>query len=329
MGKSKSSKRTKRSHNTGGSSNSARRTIDEVVEPDINNNNNNNNNNSSSIGTAATTWMHKREQQIHATITSLEQDLVSLDDKKRESACIVLSDLYAFNISNRLPLETMTSSSLVNKLSMRLGDCSERVKLKAYDAIRVLSECYDSTIILRLIQTGILRTVIVQSLELLNHHGSSHQPAFVESSIVKLESLLPVISNCMHTCPQDTIREVLLVDGLFLRVVAKMIDLSVPARIIDCCIHLLITVSAHDLLLITPLHHSVDGSNSSSNSNEEEQVDCSLLKELWSFVDSMGLLRRPGPDVQELLPRLGLFQSKGAVMMTIHPCIALSPNTHE
>ena len=318
MGKSKSSKRTKRSHNTGGSSNSARRTIDEVVEPDINNNNNNNNN-SSSIGTAATTWMHKREQQIHATITSLEQDLVSLDDKKRESACIVLSDLYAFNISNRLPLETMTSSSLVNKLSMRLGDCSERVKLKAYDAIRLLSECYDSTIILRLIQTGILRTVIVQSLELLNHHGSSHQPAFVESSIVKLESLLPVISNCMHTCPQDTIREVLLVDGLFLRVVAKMIDLSVPARIIDCCIHLLITVSAHDLLLITPLHHSVDGSNSSSNSNEEEQVDCSLLKELWSFVDSMGLLRRPGPDVQELLPRLGLFQSKGAAMITIHP----------
>lgn len=312
MGKSKSSKRTKRSHNTAGSSNSARRTTDEVVEPDSNNNNN-------SIGTAATTWMHKREQQIHATITSLEQDLVSLDDKKRESACIVLSDLYAFNISNRLPLETMTSSSLVNKLSMRLGDCSERVKLKAYDAVRLLSECYDSTIILRLIHTGILRTVIVQSLELLNHHGSSHQPAFVESSIVKLESLLPVISNCMHTCPQDTIREVLHVDGLFLRVVARMIDLSVPARIIDCCIHLLIIVSAHDLLLITPLHQSVDG----SNSNEEEQVDCSLLKELWSFVDSMGLLRRPGPDVQELLPRLGLFQSKGAAI------IALSPNTHE
>jgi len=113
---------------------------------------------------------------------------------------------------------------------------------------------------------------------------------------------------------------VLHVDGLFLRVVAKMIDLSVPARIIDCCIHLLITVSVHDLLLITPLHQSVDG----SNSNEEEEVDCSLLKELWSFVDSMGLLRRPGPDVQELLPRLGLFQSKGAAMIAIHPCIASS-----
>ena len=202
MGKSKSSKRTKRSHNTAGSSNSARRTIDEVVEPDIiNNNNNNNNNNSSSIGTAATTWMHKREQQIHATVTSLEQDLVSLDDKKRESACIVLSDLYAFNISNRLPLETMTSSSLVNKLSMRLGDCSERVKLKAYDAVRVLSECYDSTIILRLIQTGILRTVIVQSLELLNHHGSSHQPAFAESSIVKLEPTASDIELHAHMSP--------------------------------------------------------------------------------------------------------------------------------
>lgn len=313
MGKSKSSKRTKRSHNTSGSSNSARRTTDEVVlDPD-----------STSISAAVATtgtWMHKREQQVHATITSLEQDLVSLDDKKRESACIVLSDLYAFNISNRLPLEAMTSSSLVNKLSMRLGDCSEHVKLKAYEAVRLLSECCDSIIILRLIHTGILRTVIIQSLELVNHHGASgHQPAFVESSIVKIESLLPVISNCMHTCPQDTMREVLHVDGLYLRVLARLIDLSVPARIIDCCIHLLITVSAHDPLLITPLHQQsvkLDGSNSNRNSNEdEEEVDCSLLQELWSFIDSLGLLRRPGPDVQELLPRLGLFQSKGFMML--------------
>jgi hypothetical protein len=83
--------------------------------------------------------------QLATATTSLDHDakvnllltnIGSIHDKKRAEACVLLANVFSKDVSNEVILEKMSSVDILNKLSMRLVDSIDMVRLHAAGAIR-------------------------------------------------------------------------------------------------------------------------------------------------------------------------------------------------
>ena len=85
--------------------------------------------------------------QLATATTSLDHDakvnllltnIGSIHDKKRAEACVLLANVFSKDVSNEVILEKMSSVDILNKLSMRLVDSIDMVRLHAAGAIRYM-----------------------------------------------------------------------------------------------------------------------------------------------------------------------------------------------
>lgn len=223
-------------------------------------------------------------------LTQLEQDLASLDTSKRLKACMLLSDLYVFNISNQLSLNTMTTSNILNKLAMRMIDCSKEVQGHAFSALSSLTECRDALIIKKLVNIGIIRSVISISYEIMVNYINNNYNRSLSTNVNLIEDLFHILSNSFSSCSQDLISEIRLCNEAFIPLLIKLVNpFHVPAQIIAVTMQLLIAISANEcnyfvkslMLSSTTITTNSDVINNSDNINSNNS---SLLNDLWKFI---------------------------------------------
>ena len=70
-------------------------------------------------------------------------DIASMDDRKRERACVIIANIFGSESSNSYVVDKMSTSDLLGKLCMRLIDSSETVRTHAAGAIRY-AMCHDA-----------------------------------------------------------------------------------------------------------------------------------------------------------------------------------------
>lgn len=74
-----------------------------------------------------------------AKVNLLLSNIGSIHDKKRAEACVLLANVFSKDVSNTVVLEKMSSPDVLSKLSMRLVDSVDMVRLHAAGAIRYLN----------------------------------------------------------------------------------------------------------------------------------------------------------------------------------------------
>jgi hypothetical protein len=238
----------------------------------------------------------QRPQKTPAnSVNALEADLASLDESKRQKACMLLADLYSFNISNKISLETLTSSNILSKLSMRLVDSSEKVRVEGASALKNLSESKDSAIIKRLISLGILRSAVSLCVETLS--ATSH----TITSVAFAESLLHTLANAI-SCNSGAINEVLSTNADFVSGLFGMINTNTPADIVSAVANLLIIVTGH-----CP-SATVMGGDATSTALQTR------MEQVWSFVEALNGMK--SATVQEIAA-LKLFSLQSTSTTTI------------
>jgi hypothetical protein len=80
--------------------------------------------------------VHLANHAEDAKVNLLLTNIGSIHDKKRAEACVLLANVFSKDVSNAVVLEKMSSPEILSKLSMRLVDSDETVRLHAAGAIR-------------------------------------------------------------------------------------------------------------------------------------------------------------------------------------------------
>jgi outer membrane murein-binding lipoprotein Lpp len=225
-----------------------------------------------------------------AAVNALETDLASLEESKRQKACMLLADLYSFNISNKFSLDTLTSSSILNKLSMRLVDASEKVRVQGASALKNLSECKDPTIIKRIINLGIVRSAVTLCVETLTG-GKLTQP----DSVSFAESLLHTLANAI-SASNAGINEILSANADFVGGLFSMINVSTPADVLSAVANLLIIIAGHT------------GSTVITGGAAAAPAFQAKMDQLWSFVEALNGMKGASPESLAALPLFAVVQ---------------------
>ena len=71
-----------------------------------------------------------------AKVNMLLANIGSIHDKKRAEACVLLANIFSKDISGAAVLDKMSSPDILSKLSMRLVDSVDMVRVHAAGAIR-------------------------------------------------------------------------------------------------------------------------------------------------------------------------------------------------
>lgn len=77
---------------------------------------------------------HDQDVKVNLLLTNIG----SIHDKKRAEACVLLANVFSKDVNNPVVLDKMSSSEILGKLSMRLVDSVEIVRLHAAGALRYL-----------------------------------------------------------------------------------------------------------------------------------------------------------------------------------------------
>jgi hypothetical protein len=207
------------------------------------------------------------------SVNALEADLASLEEAKRHKACMLLADLYAFNISNKFSLDTLTSANILSKLSMRLVDTSDKVRVEGASALKNLSECKDSSIIKKLINLGVVRSAVTLCVEALTG-GALSNPETVCFAENLLHTLANAISGNSATINEITSTHAEFISGLF-----SMINTNAPADIISAAANLLIIITTNcNAALVT-------------GGDPTSAVFRSRMEQIWTFIESLNAMK--------------------------------------
>ena len=220
------------------------------------------------------------------SVTALEADLASLEEGKRQKACMLLADLYQFNISNKFSLDTLTSANILSKLSMRLVDTSDKVRVQASSALKNLSESKDAAIVKRLVSLGIVRSVVTLFTD------ASASASWSNADVVEfVENLLHTVANAL-SCNAAAMNEILSTNADFIVILTNLINASIPSNVVSAVANLLIIVAGNghaDLIL----------SNDASSTFYRTRLDG-----LWNFIEALNTLK--GAALSDIT-NLGLF----------------------
>jgi len=217
------------------------------------------------------------------SVNALEADLASLEEGKRQKACMLLADLYTFNISNKYSLDALTSSNILNKLGMRLVDTSEKVRVEGSNALKSLSECKDISIIKRIMSVGILRSASSLCVQILSGDGL-HTP---EGSAFA-ENLLHTLSNAVSCC-DTAIHEIISTSAEFMNGLFSMVNMNSPADVTSAVANLLIIIANH-----------CDSSLVLGSDNAQSPVFSARMETVWTFVESLnGLKSAPRHEIAQ------------------------------
>ncbi|KAJ1381753.1 hypothetical protein B484DRAFT_426216 [Ochromonadaceae sp. CCMP2298] len=225
-----------------------------------------------------------------AVYTTLDADLGSLDQSKRQKACMLLSDLYLFNITNEQSIDTLTSASILGKLAMRLVDSSDKVRVQAAGALKNLSESSDIRVVRKLVSCGIVRSALTLSLEAVSM-GMGGWEAIGAMGVEYLEQLLHTLANTLATEQTQTqntqntqstqntagqrggpLHELLSCADFAPRLLS-LLDVRTPAGVLSGALHL--------LLLLSELAPATLGGGGGGDGGR-----ASLLR-LWGFAESL------------------------------------------
>ena len=222
------------------------------------------------------------------SITALEADLASLEEGKRQKACMLLADLYAFNISNKYSLEALTSSNILSKLSMRLVDTSVKVRIEGASALKNLSESKNEAIIKRLISLGIIRSAVTLCVEVFTGSNLNNP-----DSISFVENLLHTLANAISCC-DTTMNEIISTNKEFLSGLFTMINTNISIDIISAVVNLLIIVTSN-------CHNTIITGNETSLSIYQTRME-----QIWSFIELLNNMKNASIDE---ISQYGLFSS--------------------
>lgn len=225
------------------------------------------------------------------SISALEADLASLEEGKRQKACMLLADLYRFNVSNKFSLDTLTSSNILSKLSMRLVDTSDKVRVQASSALKNLSESKDAAIIHRLISMGIIRSSVTLFIESVTNANWSSA-----DGVEYAENLLHTLANAV-SCNENAIGDIVSTNAAFLSNIITLINVTVPASIISAVANLLIIIASHSTTV-----QILDGNPSSAAYQ-------SRLDSIWSFIELLASYKSSGAHD---MSTLGIFAGSSA-----------------
>lgn len=220
------------------------------------------------------------------SVTALEADLASLEEGKRQKACMLLADLYNFNISNKFSLDTLTSANILSKLSMRLVDTSDKVRVQASSALKNLSESKDAAIIKRLVSLGVIRSVVTLCTE------SAAAASWTSAEVVEfVENLLHTLANAL-SCNAVAMNEVLSTNADFVNHLTNLIDATVPSTVASAVANLLIIVAGNG-------HAAQILGTDPSSAFYRTRLDG-----VWNFIEALNSLK--GAPLQDI-SGLGLF----------------------
>lgn len=96
---------------------------------------------------------------------SIYVDLVSLDEKRRQRACQLLSSIYDRNANNFNAINKMTTPEILSKLCMRLVDSSTPIRVDALRAVTGVAMCQHPELIGRMMECGIIDIVMSLTTE--------------------------------------------------------------------------------------------------------------------------------------------------------------------
>ncbi len=199
---------------------------------------------------------------------------------------MLLADLYQFNISNKFSLDTLTSANILSKLSMRLVDTSDKVRVQASSALKNLSESKDAAIVKRLGSLGIVRSVITLFTD------ASASASWSNADVVEfVENILHTVANAL-SCNAATMNEILSTNADFVVILTNLINASIPSNVVSAVANLLIIVASNghaDLIL----------SNDASSTFYRTRLDG-----LWNFIEALNTLK--GAALSDITS-LGLF----------------------
>jgi hypothetical protein len=119
---------------------------------------------------------------------TLAADIGSLDVNRRERACVILGTILANYSTNFSYFDRLCSSDLLGKLCLRLVDGSHTVRLHAAGAVRNMTSSKFPVIAKRMVDAGIVSTLIALVSETL-------AGPLNESSASYAEQLVTAISN--------------------------------------------------------------------------------------------------------------------------------------
>lgn len=122
--------------------------------------------------------------------TELENKLASFDAEQRLQACAIMADLYDFNAITKYSLELLATPKLLSLLAMRLVDSTVQVRVKAAEALKNLSDCTDTVIFQRIVDVGILRSVVSLSFESVTVSALADNDKYLNDLFSSIENML-------------------------------------------------------------------------------------------------------------------------------------------
>lgn len=168
-------------------------------------------------------------------------EITSLDANRRLRACLLLANICSINSENSDALEKIAKAELVSKLLMRLVDSNMEVRVETANIFATLANSGSDIIMDRLLQVGVLQTLI--SLFLENCTTSCSSPLFVERILTTLTKFC--FQN--ETCARDISNNQELMKVCFGVFVSDLFGLDV--RLAACELFLILTDSNQPLCL--------------------------------------------------------------------------------
>lgn len=127
---------------------------------------------------------------------TIATDLGSLDCQKRERACVILGNILANYSSNLQSFSHLCTADLLGKLCMRLVDSSPTVRLHAAGAVRNMTSSKFPVIAQRMIDAGIIATMITLVTETITTPPSSSGDSYAEQLVTAISNLWSLSSLC-------------------------------------------------------------------------------------------------------------------------------------
>jgi hypothetical protein len=131
----------------------------------------------------------------HQTDTkTLVADIASLDVNRRERACVILGTILANYSSNFGYFDRLCSSDLLGKLCLRLVDGSHTVRLHAAGAVRNMTSSKFPVIAKRMVDAGIVSTMIALVVETLAAPLNESSASYAEQLVTAISNLWSISS---------------------------------------------------------------------------------------------------------------------------------------
>mmetsp|Transcript_21132 Transcript_21132/g.29328 ORF Transcript_21132/g.29328 Transcript_21132/m.29328 type:complete len:796 (-) Transcript_21132:111-2498(-) len=215
---------------------------------------------------------------VSQSFNELETNLSSLEESKRRSACILLSEIFSSGIEKSTSV--LSTARFLSKLSMRLLDTSVQVRLHAGIAMKYLSQSSDAEVSARIVSCGIFKTMI---------------------SICLDDTSLRIERGDFLECILMSVAEIIAKSGDAVKELENRSSEIVPFLILVLSDRFTASLdSTIDMSKIRAASVSALNSITSRSSQLASQLTENDINTLWSYIDSFHILTNPSGLAMQL-----------------------------